>query len=118
MRIGELSRQTGVATSRIRFYERHAVLPKPSRSENGYREYPDSTLKMLKFIDAAQRLGFSLSEIRGGLSDAAPDFPSHAAMANALRSKLDALDQHLKTIQARRLQIVQLIEELSGQGRS
>ena len=116
MRIGELSRRTGVATSRIRFYERHAVLPKPGRGENGYREYPDTAVKMLDFIDAAQRLGFSLSEIREGLSEAAPDFPSHAAMAKALRSKLDALDEHLRDVRARRLEIVRLLEELNDEG--
>ncbi len=45
MRIGELSRRTGISTSRIRFYEKHEVLPKPIRGENGYREYPDTAVK-------------------------------------------------------------------------
>src|ERR1700733_8746463 len=39
MRIGELSRRTGISTSRIRFYEKHNVLPKPTRNGNGYRTY-------------------------------------------------------------------------------
>ncbi len=47
MRIGELSRRTGISTSRIRFYEKHDVLPKPIRDENGYRTYPDTALKIL-----------------------------------------------------------------------
>jgi DNA-binding transcriptional MerR regulator len=34
-------------------------------------------VKMLGIIDGAQKLGFSLSEIREGLTEAAPDFPSH-----------------------------------------
>ena len=42
MRIGELSKRTGISTSRIRFYEKHDVLPKPTRNGNGYRTYPDS----------------------------------------------------------------------------
>jgi len=45
MRIGELSRRTGISTSRIRFYEKQEVLPKPIRGENGYREYPDTAVK-------------------------------------------------------------------------
>ena len=64
MRIGELSRRTGISTSRIRFYEKHDVLPKPIRDGNGYRAYPDTAVKILSLIDDAQRLGFSLSEIR------------------------------------------------------
>jgi MerR family copper efflux transcriptional regulator len=112
MRIGELSRRTGISTSRIRFYERHHVLPKPIRGGNGYRKYPDTALKMLELIDNAQQLGFSLSEIRAGLSEAAPNLPSHAAMAKALRSKLAHIDQHIKDVRARRRQIAKLLKEM------
>jgi MerR family transcriptional regulator, copper efflux regulator len=111
MRIGELSRRTGISTSRIRFYEKHDVLPKPIRDGNGYRAYPDTAVKILSLIDDAQRLGFSLSEIRAGLSEAAPHFPSRAAMVKALRSKLAHIDQHIKEVQARRRQIVKLLKE-------
>jgi MerR family transcriptional regulator, copper efflux regulator len=111
MRIGELSRRAGISTSRIRFYEKHEVLPKPIRDENGYRAYPDTAVKILGLIDGAQQLGFSLSEIRAGLSEAAPNFPSRAAMVKALRSKLDHIDQHIKEARARRRQIVKLLKE-------
>jgi MerR family transcriptional regulator, copper efflux regulator len=111
MRIGELSRRTGMSTSRIRFYEKHDVLPKPIRDANGYRTYADRAVKFLSLIDGAQRFGFSLSEIRAGLSEAAPNFPSHAALVKALRSKLDHIDQHIKEVQARRRRIVELLRE-------
>src|ERR1700728_3584589 len=112
MRIGELSKPTGISTSRIRFYERHEVLPKPLRNGNGYREYPDTAAKILELIDAAQQLGFSLSEIRAALSEAAPNFPSRGALVKALRSKLDHIDQHMKEVRARRRQIVKLLKEM------
>jgi MerR family transcriptional regulator, copper efflux regulator len=112
MRIGELSRRTGISTSRIRFYEKHEVLPKPIRDGNGYRAYPDTAVKILSLIDDAQRLGFSLSEIRASLSEAAPHFPSRAAMVKALRGKLEYIDQHIKDVRARRRQIVKLLKEM------
>ncbi len=115
MRIGELSRRTGIAASRIRFYERHKVLPKAARSENGYREYPDTAVKTLKLIDGAQRLGFSLNEISNRLSEAAPNFPSRAAMVEALRSKLEDIDRHVAEVRARRRQIVKLLKEINDQ---
>src|ERR1700679_650657 len=111
MRIVELSRRTEISTSRIRFYERHDVLPKHVRDGNGYREYPDTTAKILELIDAAQKLGFSLGEIRTGRSEAAPNLPSPAAMARALRRKLAHIDQHIKDVRARRRQIVKLLKE-------
>jgi MerR family transcriptional regulator, copper efflux regulator len=112
MRIGELSKKMGISTSRIRFYEKHDVLPKPNRNGNGYRAYPDAAVKILELIDAAQQLGFSLNEIRAGLSEAAPNLPSQAAMTKALRSKLDHIDQHIKDVRARRRQIVKLLKEM------
>ena len=112
MRIGELSKKTGISTSRIRFYEKHEVLPKPTRKGNGYRAYPERAVKVLELIDAAQQLGFTLNEIRTSLSEAAPHFPSRAAMAKALRSKLDHIDQHIKDVRARRGQIVKLLKEM------
>jgi DNA-binding transcriptional MerR regulator len=112
MHIGELSRRTGVAASRIRFYERHEVMPNASRGENGYREYPDTAVKTLKLIDGAQRLGFSLNEISSFLSEAAPNFPSRAATVEALRRKLEDIDQHVTEVRARRRQIVKLLAEM------
>jgi MerR family transcriptional regulator, copper efflux regulator len=112
MRIGELSQRTGISTSRIRFYEKHKVLPQPIRDGNGYRTYPDSAAKILDLIDGAQQLGFSLSEIRAGLSEAAPNFPSREALVKALRSKLDHIDQHINEVRARRRQIVKLLKEM------
>ena len=115
MRIGELSRRTGIAVSRIRFYERNGVIPQPIRGENDYRDYPDAAVKRLQLVDGAQRLGFSLNEIRDGLSAAAPEFPSHAAIVKALRGKLESVDQHLKEVRARRREIVSLLVELESE---
>jgi MerR family transcriptional regulator, copper efflux regulator len=112
MRIGELSQRTGISTSRIRFYEKHKVLPPPGRNGNGYRKYSDSAAKILALIDGAQQLGFSLSEIRAALSEAAPNSPSRGALVKALRSKLDHIDQHMKEVRARRRQIVKLLKEM------
>jgi DNA-binding transcriptional MerR regulator len=110
--IGELAKQTGISASRIRFYERRELLPKPSRGDNGYREYPAIAIKLLSLIDGAQRLGFSLTEIRDALSGSAPDFPSRAAMVEALRSKLASIDRHIREIRARRREIVKLLAEM------
>jgi len=112
MQIGELSKRTGIAASRIRFYEKHAVLPKATRGDNGYREYPDTAVKLLGLIDGSQRLGFSLGEIRTALSESAPRFPSHAALTKALLGKLQTIDEHMKELRARRREIVSLLAEI------
>lgn len=112
MRIGELSRRAGVSASRIRFYEKHELLPPAVRRANGYRDYPLSAVKTLSLIDGAQRLGFSLGEIRVGLSEAAPDFPSPAAVVEALQAKLASVEQHIEEAQARRRQLLKLLKQI------
>jgi MerR family transcriptional regulator, redox-sensitive transcriptional activator SoxR len=61
--ISEVARQSGVSATTIRYYERISVLPAPRRAA-GRRRYDAAILERLAFIQATQRLGFSLQEIR------------------------------------------------------
>lgn len=64
MRIGEVSRRAGVGVETVRFYETRGLIGRPARPRNGgYREYPEDTVRRIRFVRRAQRLGFSLSEI-------------------------------------------------------
>jgi MerR family transcriptional regulator, mercuric resistance operon regulatory protein len=62
--IGALSKHTGTNIETIRYYERVALLPAPSRSSGGYRLYGNDHLKPLNFIRRARTLGFSIGEVR------------------------------------------------------
>lgn len=64
MQIGELAEQAGVNVQTVRFYERRKLLPEPSRTGSGYRQYGEQELKQLQFIRQAKSLGFTLDEIR------------------------------------------------------
>ena len=63
MKIGDIAKAAGVTTSRIRFYERNGIIPPGDRGANGYRDYPPELVTLLRFIEQAQGLGFSLKEI-------------------------------------------------------
>ena len=77
MRIGELARSAGLATSALRYYEEAGLLPPAQRSAAGYRLYGDDARGRLSFIRRAQALGLSVSEIRalidGPRGDSAAD---------------------------------------------
>ena len=64
LRIGELAQRTGLAPSRIRFYERIGLLQTVERQANGYRSYPADAELVLKLIVTAQQAGFSLDDLR------------------------------------------------------
>jgi|SRR5580658_7728250 MerR family copper efflux transcriptional regulator len=117
MRIGELAQRSELSTSRIRFYETHGLLPKAERRDNGYRDYPDSAVEILRLIHGAQNLGFSLSEVRVGLTQAGPSGLSKDDMLKALRHKLASLDQHIDEATLRRRRIVDLIGKLESERR-
>ncbi|NYE63854.1 DNA-binding transcriptional MerR regulator [Duganella sp. 1224] len=69
MKIGELSRKSGLAASAIRFYEEQGLLAPISRTSSGYRQYASNAPDRLKLIQGAKKLGFSLDVIRDMLDE-------------------------------------------------
>jgi DNA-binding transcriptional MerR regulator len=64
LQIGQAAQRTGLSVDAIRFYEKAGLLSRPVRSSGGYRLYGEQEIADLEFIQQAQRLGFSLNEIR------------------------------------------------------
>jgi MerR family mercuric resistance operon transcriptional regulator len=61
--IARLAEAAGVGVETIRFYQRKGLLAEPVRPPGGIRRYAASDVARVRFIKAAQRLGFQLSEI-------------------------------------------------------
>ena len=64
MRIGELAESVSLPAKTIRYYEEIGLLPPAERRPNGYRSYDETAGERLRFVKAAQAVGFSLGEIR------------------------------------------------------
>lgn len=64
LKIGEVSRLSGIGIETLRFYEKSGLLSRPGRTHSGYRLYEESVLERLAFIKQAQVLGFTLDEIK------------------------------------------------------
>lgn len=61
--IGAFARAAGVNVETIRFYQRKGLLAEPDKPYGGIRRYGASDVTRVRFVKAAQRLGFSLDEI-------------------------------------------------------
>lgn len=61
--IGTLAQAAGVNVETVRFYQRKGLMPEPTRHQGRVRRYTSDDLGQLRFIKAAQRLGFSLDEV-------------------------------------------------------
>lgn len=62
--IGLFAKAAGVNVETIRFYQRKGLLLEPERPYGSIRRYGNPDVARVRFIKAAQRLGFSLDEIR------------------------------------------------------
>lgn len=62
LKIGEVSKQTGVAVGALRYYEELGLLS-AERGRNGYRYYSPAAVQQVQFIKKAQGIGFSLDDI-------------------------------------------------------
>ena len=58
-----VSRQTGIASSAIRFYEEQGLLPRAARL-SGRRVFDERTLAQMRVVQLARDAGFTLAEIR------------------------------------------------------
>jgi DNA-binding transcriptional MerR regulator len=63
MRIGELARTAGTTTRALRYYEAQGLL-RAHRRSNGYRDYDQSHLRLVREIQALQAVGFALEDTR------------------------------------------------------
>jgi len=101
LKIGQLASKSGLSRDTIRFYEREAVLPRPSRTQTGYRLYGPEAVERLRFIKRAQALGFSLTEVRH-LLDGYQDPEECAQVQQLLEQKIAQIEQKMRDIQALR----------------
>lgn len=62
MRIGDLSRRTGVSRRLLRYYEEQGLL-RPVRLDNGYREYLEADVAAVHHIRAMLAAGLSTAVI-------------------------------------------------------
>ncbi|KPQ29243.1 MAG: Cd(II)/Pb(II)-responsive transcriptional regulator [Marinobacter excellens HL-55] len=64
MKIGELSKTTGLPVETIRYYEKIGLMPEPGRNASGYRQYRHDHLDRLLFIKRCRNLDMTQDEIR------------------------------------------------------
>jgi MerR family mercuric resistance operon transcriptional regulator len=116
LKIGQLARRAAVSLQTIRYYEREGLLPEPPRLSSGYRLYPDSMVRRVRFIKRAQEIGFSLAEIRELLSLQADGRRERTAVRSLTQAKINDIDGKIRTLKAMRTALSRLTDRCSGCG--
>ncbi len=69
--VSDVARDSGVAPSAVRFYERHGLIAS-RRTAGNQRRFDDDAACRVKAARVAQRIGLSIAEIAGLLSAVPP----------------------------------------------
>lgn len=99
MQIGTVGKRVGLSVDAIRFYERNALLPRPPRTQGGFRQYDESDVETLGFIRRVQNLGFTLREIRNLLELRRRRLQPCAPVRRRLEEKLADVQRKLSDLQ-------------------
>jgi DNA-binding transcriptional MerR regulator len=96
--IGEVAKRTGATRKALRLYEEAGVLAAPRRTTSGYRIYGLDTLDLLAFVRQAQRLGFTLAEIKEIVSIKRAGRAPCPHVRDLVRRKADHMDQRIRDL--------------------
>ncbi len=114
LKIGEMAERGGVNRQTIRYYERERLLPEPPRLPSGYRMFPESAVRRVRFIKRAQELGFSLAEIRELLSLQLDPAGSRVEVRALAEAKISDIEGKIRNLESMRKVLSRLTSHCSG----
>ena len=103
--IGQLAERTGLAVSAIRYYEEEGLVHS-TRNTSGHRRFERGDIRRLSFVLIAQRLGFTLGEIRAQLERLPQNrTPTKADWNRISRGFQRSLDEKIEALTALRARL-------------
>src|SRR5437867_5680129 len=97
--IGEVATRRGTSRKPLRVYQAAGIIPKPRRTLSGYRLYDSAALELVAFVRQAQRLGFTLEEIKEVISIKRSGRPPCPHVRDLVNRKATELDKTLADLQ-------------------
>lgn len=116
MTIGRVAEQAGVNVETIRFYERKGLVETPKRSNSGYRQYQQDTVRRIRFIKRAKDLGFTLKEVGELLSLRAEPGASCADVKIRAGTKIADIDERIRELTKMKNALVTLARVCNANG--
>ncbi len=118
--IGQVARMAGVRVDTVRYYERQGLLPTPERRPTlhgpGYRRYDPETVRRIRFIKQAQRLGFSLQEIAELLALRVDPWADRQEVRRRVETKVADIEARIQALEAMRQALRSLLAQCEGSG--
>lgn len=108
---GELASAVGVSTDTLRHYERKGVLPRPGRTANGYRRYPEGSLERVLLVRRALSVGFTLDQLAAILRERDNGGAPCRQVRELAGAKLLDVEEQLKALTAMKDELAGLVAE-------
>ena len=96
--ISQLARAADVPTTTVRYYERIGLVEPEDRSAGNYRLYSNESLGKLKFIRAAQAIGFTLDDVKSLLTGNNNASPACGDVQTLMEDRLVDIENRLKDL--------------------
>lgn len=113
--ISQLAEKAGIPTTTIRYYERIGLVEPEDRSAGNYRLYSRASLDKLRFIRAAQAIGFTLEDTRALLADESGSAPKCGAVQGLIEDRLADVENRLKDLRHVRKVLKSALEQCQQQ---
>ena len=117
MQIGELANTAGVTTKTIRYYEDIGLVEPARRRDNGYRDYAERDVHMLRFLSRARGLGFSVADCRALVALYVDKDRKSADVKGIALNRVADIDAKITELRAMRATLVDLAENCHGDDR-
>lgn len=114
LRIGSVSKATGLSVQAIRLYERRSLIPSPPRSNGGYRVYCETDIKRLSIVRHAQSLGFTLEEIGDLLRLMESQDDKCVDVCDRSRDKIAEINVKIKDLESIRSRLLAIVQTCGG----
>ncbi|WP_162896648.1 MerR family transcriptional regulator [Cysteiniphilum halobium] len=116
MNVGTLAKMLGTTVRTLHYYDDIGLL-KAKRTPSGYRQYDQSCVDKVKFIENAKYLGFSLNEI-AELFEIENQNVSSAEVKEKINLKLKQINQRIKLLQLLKKRLIDLDRSCDGKNKS
>ncbi len=117
MNISEAADRAGLPTKTIRYYEEIGLVEPARRRDNGYRDYADRDVHMLRFLSRARGLGFSVADCRALVTLYADTDRKSADVKEIAMNRVTEIDGKIAELRAMRATLVELAENCHGDDR-
>ena len=116
MNIGEAAALASLPPKTVRYYEEIDLIH-PARAGNGYRDYSETDIHRLQFLQRARSLGFTIEECRMLLSLYEDEHRASADVRAVAMEKIGEVDRKIAELRSMKATLTRLVDSCHGDAR-